>query len=252
MSEQSEKRCIKCSTDYEQFTSSVEQRLMKPNLVAKITASMKKFGFIPTTPIVVDKNNRILDGQHRFQSARNLGIAFYFVVADHMPIDTIREMAKASASWDFGDYVTSHIHQGNDNYIRLRDLKELSGLGWSAFMNGCFTDGKTRRDDIILGRFSLTERNEADIMDFLGKFDLLKSLFAGWGNRSFVIACAVCFSHPNYNHDQMKQRLKYQSTMLVRCPNAEAYVKMLETIYNYRSHTNNIIDFSKSKRQITK
>lgn len=252
MSEQIEKRCIKCSTDYDQFQSSVEQRLLRPGLVTKITTSMKKYGFIPTAPIVVDKQNRILDGQHRFQSAKNLGIAFYYVISDHLPIDAVREMAKAQDKWSLEDYVTSNIHQGNADYARLRELKELSGLSWSAFMYGVFSDSAQKRDDIYMGRFNLTEQRESEILEFLGKFDIFKDKFAAWSHRGFVIACAVIFSHKDYSHEQMKSRLEYQQNRLVRCANAEGYVKMLETIYNYKSHAHNVVDFSKARRQITK
>ena len=242
------KRCLQCTDEYDLFKTCGEQRLLRPALVAKITRSMKRLGFVATTPIVVNEQMEIIDGQHRFQAAKNLGIPFYFLVDDRLKVGDVREMAKAAAAWSFDDYVTSHVRQGNADYIRLRDLKELSGLGWSAFMHGAFADYRGREEDIALGRFNLSERKEAEIIDFLAKFDIFKPIYKYWMHRGFVVACAIIFSHANYDHEQMKARLEYQSTRLVRCANAEDYVKLLESIYNYKSHAHKIVDFSKSAR----
>jgi ParB-like nuclease family protein len=246
-----ERKCLECSDEYDAFTLHPEQRSLQPAHTIKIMRSMKSRGFIATCPIVVNDRFEILDGQHRFQAAKNLGIPFFYVVNEAIDVQDVREMAKANAAWVLGDYVTSYIRQGNDNFIRLQKLKEQSGLSWGPFMVGAFPGYRHMSDDIRSGKLVLTELKEAAIIDFISKFLMFRELFPkGWQHRGFVIACSQLFSHPQYNHKQMTARLEYQSTRLVRCPNSEAYLAMLSEIYNYRSVPKNVVDFSSRGRRV--
>lgn len=42
---------------------------------------------------------------------------------------------------------------------------------------------------------------------------------------------------PGYNHKQMLEKLRYLSAKLVDCSSSEDYLKILETIYNFKSRS---------------
>lgn len=241
---------VECTKDYSQFSLFSQQRELRPDLAAKIQASMRKRGFKATRPIEVNDKMEIVDGQHRYQAAKNLGLPIYYVVDNGSSVEDIREMASATAAWSFNDYVTSRIRQGDDDCKRVAELRELSGLGWSAFIYACFTDSERVRLEIRAGKFDLTETKQHDIIEFLTTFEVFKPLCSFWTQRNFTLACAAMFAHKDYDHRQMQQRLEYQSTRLVRCANASQYLKMLEGIYNYRSHSAHLVDFSRSIRSV--
>lgn len=237
---------IQCTTDYSIFKPFNEQRILRPRLTAKIQRSMKKRGFVPSHPITADKNMEVVDGQHRLRAAMNLGLCVYYVVVDKLGIDDIREMAQAMEKWSTDDYVTSNVRQGNQDYVRLLALKELSGLSWQAFLYASFADYSHTREDMFSGKFDLSEIKERSIMEFIERFELFKSPEVAckhWGHRFFVVACAQMFSHPKYDHEDMKQKITYQSSRLIKCVNAADYLDNLGAIYNYKRHAHTVVDF---------
>ena len=47
---------------------------------------------------------------------------------------------------------------------------------------------------------------------------------------------------PEYDHSQMMKKLSYLSEKLVKCVDVESYLRLLESIYNYKT-TGNYIRF---------
>lgn len=241
--------CIKCTTDYSIFKPHLLQRNLKPEHVAKITRSMQKRGFVPEKHVICNEDMQVVDGQHRLQAAKNLGLPVYYTVSAAVDVDDIREMAKTVAAWDLEDYVSSYIKQGNDNYRRVVDLKDLSLLGWNAFLGGAMrVTENDARADFKNGKFILTDRREQEVFHFIHQYHLFKDTFGGWKIRIFVAACSYIFSHPKYDHAQMTARLDYQRSKLFRCTTTDEYISMLSDIYNYKTHAKNVVDFSRAAR----
>ena len=54
--------------------------------------------------------------------------------------------------------------------------------------------------------------------------------------RSFVLAVLRVMERvPDYNQARMMQKMEYLSERLVRCPDTESYIDLLEKIYNFKS-----------------
>ena len=64
---------------------------------------------------------------------------------------------------------------------------------------------------------------------------LTAEYYAGYKRRSFVQALLYCFQNDEYNHARLIQKLKYQSTKLVDCTTSDAYLSLIEDIYNFHS-----------------
>ena len=71
-------RCtVRLSRNYNMFKFKDGNRDLNYINVNKMEESLKKHGWV--TPIVVDNNYYIIDGQHRFQAAKNLGMPIAFI-----------------------------------------------------------------------------------------------------------------------------------------------------------------------------
>lgn len=236
---------ILCTKDYALFRQYKEQRELTPATTAKVMRSMKKRGFVASKPIIVNSRMEVIDGQHRLQVAKNLSSCVYYVIDDTLNVEDVRELAAAQAGWSIDDYVTSHIRQGLNDYARLRELKELSCLAWQSFLYAVFVDAKDRIEQIKSGKLNLSKTKEDAILEFISKFEMFKPLCKHWGHRSFVVACSQLFSHPQYDHEQMRARLAYQQSRLIRCANVADHLDVLAAIYNYKSHAHNVVDFTR-------
>lgn len=239
---------ITCTKDYSIFKQLKANRDLRPRLVAKITKSMKKWGFDPTYPIKVNSKMEVSDGQHRLRVAMNLDLCVYYVIDDTMTIEKVHDFALAQERWTIDDYVSSFIRQGNEDYKRIAELRELSGLAWHPFFDALFKSGSDARVEIKEGKFNLSTHKEAEIIDFIEKFEIFKPLFKYWDRRAFSSAASQMFAHPSYNHEQMKKRLDWQSTKLVRCATVMDYLLMLQHIYNHKTEEKNRVDFTRRPR----
>lgn len=238
---------IKCTTDYSIFKFHKEQRGLKDLKVIRMMNSMKKRGFVPTKPIEINENFEIIDGQHRFQAAKNLGIPVYYVFCKDVSIEDVREMGRESNKWDFEDYCTSYIRQGKEAYIELMEWKKKADLTWSKlFRTGILynsgVDMNRRRSSLYDGTLSISEEGRRRIGLFLDHYKDIRPLNKiVTEQQDFIGALAFLVAQPKYKPEQMMKRLSYQSRNLVKCPDTRSYLEMLLEIYNYMSHKENIL-----------
>lgn len=239
---------ILCTKDYDMFKQCLDQRELTPETLAKVSKSMKRMGFKASKPIIVNSNMEVMDGQHRLRVARNLGLSVYYVIDDSVTMDEVRILASAQAKWSMDDYVSSHIRQGREDFKRLLDLKELSGLSWRSLTDSCFYDSAAWRDEIHTGKFNLSAIKEAEIVEFISKFEIFKPLCKHWQLRAFCVAASQMFAHPDYNHKKMLARLEWRSPMLIRCSLVSEYLQVFQNIYNYKVEEQNRVDFTRRPR----
>ena len=67
------------TTDYEQFGKLKGNRNINEAQVIGIRNSIEKIGYQPV-PILVNERLEVIDGQHRLEAARTLGIPIYFII----------------------------------------------------------------------------------------------------------------------------------------------------------------------------
>lgn len=243
-------REIHCSHEYDKFMPYKMQRGLDPLHVIKLRNSMVKRGFVQSKPITVGPDYTIRDGQHRFEAAKHLGLSFFFIIED-LDVEDVRQMERLVKKWTVADYVTSYIRQGHEDYRKLYDYFAQSGLkSWDVFLRCGVLSGQriTAREDFLAGKWALTDYKKEAIETFLSRYELFHDSFPGWNHRNFVTALACMFNHPKYNHEQMAQRLDYQQRKLVRCPDTQTYLDLLEHIYNFNSRKDSILHFEYSKR----
>ena len=95
--------------------------------VKTIEKSIKKCG-LRRIPIVVNKHGNIIDGQHRYVAARNLGLPIYYVIDPDADVEVARLINNTQSGWKFIDYVHSWSSMGNEDYGKLEFLLEDSSL----------------------------------------------------------------------------------------------------------------------------
>ncbi len=89
--------------------------------------------FIP--PVIVDKNTRsIIDGQHRYQAAKqlwasNIECKLNIIVHDFKnPLLAAIKFNSKSKRWTAENYVTAYCADGNENYTRLKEFADSHEL----------------------------------------------------------------------------------------------------------------------------
>ena len=117
-------RCtVRLSKNYSMFKFKDGNRDLNYINVNKMEDSLKKHGWV--TPIVVDNNYYIVDGQHRFQAAKNLGMPIVFIkMSNDFNVEAIRDINNAQEKWNTWDYVKSQADLGNVHFQYIQSLRE--------------------------------------------------------------------------------------------------------------------------------
>lgn len=197
------------------------------------------------TVIIVNENYEIIDGQHRFEIIRELGLPLHYIICKGYGLSEVHLLNQNSKNWTTEDYLAGYCDMGYPDYLKIRDfcskhdLKISQGLillsgnrdNDDAFIK--FRDGTWKIDDFATG-----EKIAYGI-------NLIRPIYNGATRRSFVLALVRLYKNHNFEIVEFLSKLKIQPNALVHCVNVDQYVALIEEIYNYRRREKINLRYSK-------
>jgi hypothetical protein len=204
--------------------------------LSRLRESIRSDNRLSAAPIIVNEKLEVIDGQHRLAAARELGLEIYFIIVVGADRDSMIVLNQNVQNWkprDFAEYWVRKGHEGYKVYLEFikqyglehqiimclfSDFRGSSGSTVRAFRAGEFSpDGKQVE----------WAHEQARMLFDLGQFH------DRYLRRTFVLAATNMFNTIGYDHQHMISRLAAQPTSLVPCVTAEAYLQILENIFNY-------------------
>ena len=141
------------TNNYSKFVFSKENREIKTKTVLAIKESMTRFGFITGRPVLITKEWLIVDGQHRFLAAKDLGIEVEFEILEGDHVDQMILLNSTQSNWTLEDYINSYANQNVDCYRKLLKFKEKYELNLSSAITILFGAGvasaNIRKGDVL-------------------------------------------------------------------------------------------------------
>lgn len=117
---------IKKSTDYKLFTTITGNRVVNKKKIEKLTEDIQKgLNLLPYCPIVVyneDEKLKIVDGQHRFETAKAIKSPVYYVECEKLSLLQIARLNSRSDKWSNRDFLSCYIKLGIEDYKILEDF----------------------------------------------------------------------------------------------------------------------------------
>jgi hypothetical protein len=113
--------------------------------IKRLKESIKKHGYISGRPILVDKQMRIIDGQHRFIACKELGMPIIYETIKSNGMDMqelVVDLNRNQKAWGIGDYIHSWASKGVRFHMVVKDFEEKYGLGWSPSVACCLARGQ--------------------------------------------------------------------------------------------------------------
>lgn len=77
-------------------------------------------GFI--APIIVNENMVVIDGQHRLEASKRIGVPVSYIVINGLDKDDIVNMNTVQRKWGMANFIEAFANQGNPEYIKLVDI----------------------------------------------------------------------------------------------------------------------------------
>lgn len=229
---------ISTTTQYDKFAPDVANRDVRK--LKKLTASMKKYGYLSAYPILCVPNGHgklsVKDGQHRLETAKLLKLPVSFVVeSDELKL-SIPEINNAQMPWTLRDYLSSYCKQGRSEYLEVKKYCERTGVDLSAavsMFSGEMASGGNQRDAFKTGSFRIKDRSLPEkvgqLILFLGgitKHNTHKNLVA-----AICRACCV----REFKPEVFQAKLDGEPSLLKREATLDGYTQMIENVYNYRA-----------------
>lgn len=102
---------------YSLFSGVVGNRVINNRHVTNLTRSIAKHNMLEVRPIIVTKELKIIDGQHRLEAAKNNDVPIYFIIAsEDLSLDDVHLLNQDQRSWLTLDYVKSYDELGKKEY----------------------------------------------------------------------------------------------------------------------------------------
>lgn len=233
------------STNYGKFQLMDGNRTISQTHVNNLIKAFEKIGNLTkVTPILVNENYEIIDGQHRFVAAKELGEPVFYTVEAGLTLKDARVMNILHKQWSADDFAASYVEAGNQNYITYMEIKKDYNLNHSTTLHYIANTADTR------GLFSDFREGNLAIEDGFAvreRLDMMKEAMdlvpqVGEKDRGFALAFLAIMKSGNYNHARMIRKLSSNGTSHIRkFAFISEYLRALEDCYNHGSMVSNRI-----------
>jgi len=232
---------MKKTKNYGMFTMVDTNREVSRGFVKRLKSSILEKNMLSFNPIIVDKNMVVIDGQHRLEAAKQLGVDIYYNVADFVGIREIRRLNTAQNSWTLLDFVQSYAKTSED-YQYLLDFAEANQLptlvAAQILTNFKGSNGKTK--NIKQGEFKLGDLKQVEkFMEAVSKLEPFLSEITRRDRGLNVSINILDKKKVNWTTMQSKAntiaQYKEDREIITKQVNQVNYLRMFEDIYNHNS-----------------
>jgi hypothetical protein len=210
--------------DYAKFRFSKENREIKTKTVALIKESMQKFGFIPGRPVLINNDGIIIDGQHRFLAAKDLGIEVEYEMLSGDYIEKMIKLNSTQSNWTLEDYINSYAIQNVDCYRKLLKFQEKYDLSLSSSITILFGAG-IKSTHIRKGEVIKTKDNADVIANFILNCNTISY------NKDHKFIRAVVSVYDKLTKSQLN-KLKSRLIIIPKLSNSNDFITAFENVIN--------------------
>lgn len=229
--------------DYSKFKSLVGNRFVNKAHVRKLITSLEHKNMLEHNPILVTDKMVVIDGQHRLEAAKHLGLEIFYRIVPGATLETVQELNSTMKSWTLKDFCESYAMLGKEDYETL--LQFASRYDLSLSFSAQLLRGEIRNinggepNQVRNGTFKIKSLANAEEtvrrMLALAPFSDAKS----WKDPKFVRALVHLYSK-GMNHDGLVDQFRKSGTRLQRQITYRDYIFTLLDVYNKGRKQNRI------------
>ncbi len=217
-----------------------ENRSINEAHVRALMDSFEKDGYLFTI-MYVNERLEVIDGQHRCEVAKRMGLPVYFMVMPGWGIKEVTILNVNSRNWTIVNFMETHAKAGNPNYVRFKeffDVHEFDITTCQLIITGKRSAGHASTDKFRLGLMQVDEQQMTDAYLKARKIVELQPYHSlGWKSRNFVEAMLTLFNSRGYDHGHMVLKLQTYPDILLagaKSLRADEYLRIFLDKYNFR------------------
>ena len=226
------------TTNYNIFKRLEGNRPVPEQRVKKIISSIKKVGYV-ISPVIVNENYEVIDGQGRVEALKRLGLPVFYIVDPGKGIDECIAMNINQTNWTMLDYIKSHAETGNVSYQNILTLIERYGEYFKLKVILYAVNGKIEQAGLDLkeGRlvctddtFAKADRRLSWLMNFISPLKGIQ------GHVEYYLqAMLFCYEDPEVDNERLIQKITMLQANLKPVTQIQQAFEYIEDAYNNRS-----------------
>lgn len=202
----------------------------------RLIESFKKKYLI--SPIIINDNYEIIDGQHRFEAAKELSLPIYYFKVPSYGVEEVQILNSNQKNWSTDDYVQGYIDIGKSDYSLYKEFRNKYKFPVTQTIEILRSKKSTGNEGGNLirefrnGDFKVKNINKS--IRVFESINSVKYLYDGYRRTSFVAAMMTLLNKETFNMDEFLKKLNIQKGKLIDCTNVTNYILLIEDIYNYK------------------
>jgi hypothetical protein len=226
---------IKETSKYDMFQTVKGNRAVMPAHVKNLMEAISQTNLLAYNPIIINSELEVIDGQHRLEAAKRLGVPIYYVVTEEKVGATeVHLLNSRNRSWTSQDFLETYIAHGKQDYVVIRDFMEDYGFSLSLsvmMLSGFKRQERGERNDFLVGKFKVTTLKEAQ--ELAHRIDELQPFLAARVSRVREFLFAIRAAYKVVSHEELVDQFRESEFRITRHSYLREYLKDLEEVINY-------------------
>lgn len=222
------------TTNYDKFKKLLGNREVSPRRIKKIISSINEVGYI-TSPIIVNENMEIIDGQGRYEALKELGMPIDYIIVKGAGINACLNMNIYQERWRIIDYINSYVERGNENYRKIKLLLDTYPLfGLNVITTAITNTGKYNAHDIKSGNLTITDEDYNKAIDNLNYITPLIPYAKKTNGKLEPFFQAILYAREmnGVDEDRLIERLKESIGIMTNWSDLATAIQSVEECYN--------------------
>lgn len=238
---------IQVTKDYQKFKLMAGNRMVDYNQVKRLKREMERNPHLfPGSPILVNENDFIIDGQHRRQAAQELGRPVYYVVVKGITLDETRALNVTQKHWKLMDFARSYAEGGKEDYQKfVSAVNKYPNISASIIMR-VLAGGQRHKlsEDFRLGEFLIDDMKEAT--EHLDRLEAIRDKGQIVMNTPMAMSLMSMFKMKEssdvdemFDYEKFMKKLDHKGAKEVFTPGSTVRnsLRSIEDVYNFMSNT---------------
>lgn len=225
---------IYSTSDYDKFTTIEGNRNINPLHLVRLKKSIMS-GYLFTI-IIVNEKDQIIDGQHRYEAIKKLGLLIHYVVCNGYGLKEVQILNQNSKTWTMDDFVDGYCQLGYQDYIVYKNFRAKyhfsHTLTYSLLLNRNHMINSEAKKHFGQGLFKVCDYEKAQ--QYADSLVSISNYFSGIKDRNFVYAMIKLFDKPDFIFNELMHKLALNPNMLQPRKTIKQYIELIEDIYNYK------------------
>ena len=223
---------IKSTTNYSLFKPLKGNRNINRGHVMRIKESMKK-QMLPTF-IEVNERYEVIDGQHRLEALKELGLPVYYIVNEGSGLREAQRHNEIKRKWGYADIMASHCAAENENYLFIQYSVNKYSLTIDNALIACKRGNNGQRLNYDFQQGELEIKNKKEIEELIRQA-LRVNAVVNIMRKTAWSAILQCIDSKFFDIDVFIRKLTYLKDQFTPQVTKKQQIAQIEEIYNYKN-----------------